>query len=86
MAAKVAIAIRQAEALSRIQAAVATLSARFELPAVELAPQQRDPDMARALQLEGVATLLDELIVKTQPAPEPAKTRAPVSKQAGGER
>lgn len=76
MAAKVTIAIRQAEALSRAQAAVATLSARFNLVAVELAPQQRDPDMARALQLEAVAMLLEELVVATQSAaPEPVKAK-----------
>ena len=64
MAAKVAIAIRQAEALERVETAAATLSARFELAPVELAPQQRDADMARALQLEAVAGLLEEIVAK----------------------
>jgi hypothetical protein len=76
MAAKVMIAIRQAEALSRMQAAVTALSARFALPAVDLAPQQRDPDLARALQLEAVAELLDALVVTTQPQPEPEPVKA----------
>ena len=82
MAAKVAIAIRQAEALSRAQAAVATLSARFALPAVELAPQQRDPDMARALQLEAVATLLEDLVLRT--TPEPVRVK-PAAKRGGND-
>ena len=80
MAAKVAIAIRQAEALELIEASVKTLTARFGLSAVELAPQQRDPDMARALQLEAVATLLGELCSKM--TPEPVKVK-PAAKRGG---
>lgn len=82
MAAKVAIAIRQAEALERVEASVKTLTSRFGLADVELAPQQRDPDMARALQLEAVATLLDELCNKT--TPEPVKIKA-AAKRSGGD-
>lgn len=82
MATKTAIAIRQAEALARVQVAVTTLSTRFDLPAVELAPQQRDPDLARALQLEAVATLLDELCSRT--TPEPVKIK-PAAKRSGGD-
>lgn len=73
MAAKVAIAIRQAEAMELVQAAVRTLTARFGLAAVDLTPQQRDPDLARACQLEAVATLLAELVDKT--APQPVKVK-----------
>ena len=69
MAAKVAIAIQQAEALALIQEAVRTLTARFGLSIVDLTPTYRDPGLARAYQLEAVATLLTELVDKTTPAP-----------------
>ena len=74
MASKVSIAIRQAEAMTAVQAAVSTLSLRFDLAAVDLTPAYRDPDLARAAQLEAVATLLAELVVKT--TPQPVKIKA----------
>ena len=76
MAAKVAIAIQQAEALESIQEAVKTLTARFGLSEVDLTPAYRDPALARAYQLAAVATLLAELVVKTTPAPVKPMKRA----------
>jgi hypothetical protein len=59
MATKVAIAIRQRDALARVMAAVEELRGRFELEAVDLTPRIRDVDLARAVQLEGLASLLE---------------------------
>lgn len=88
MADKVAVAMRQAAALERVRQAVIRLGARFALPSVDLAPAGRDPALVRALQLEAVATLLEELVTVTAPevtAPNSALQdveRAPVAEQS----
>ncbi len=78
-ATKTAIAIRQAEALARVRAAVAALQKEFGLEERELTPFQRDPDMARALQLEAVAGLLEEVAAKVA---EPKVLPPPDGKKA----
>jgi hypothetical protein len=72
MATKVAIAIRQADALERMRQAAGTLQRRFGLAEIDLAPPQRDAGLAQALQMEATATLLENLVEKTTPAPAPA--------------
>jgi hypothetical protein len=77
MATAVAVAMRQAEALERIKGATATLQRRYALGAVELEPQARDRELSRALLMEAVAGLLEELVQVTD-AP-PAATEAPAT-------
>lgn len=62
MADKVSIAIRQADALARVQAAVKELGKRAQLPEVDLQPSGRDPALVRAVQLEAVANVLEAVV------------------------
>ena len=77
MADKVSVAIRQSAALERIQTAIAALSERYELPDVDLQPSGRDPALVRAVQLEAVATLLEELVIETAPDDTAPKNALP---------
>lgn len=72
MADKVAKALRQAAALERVQIAARVLGERFSLPAVELTPQGRDPEMVRAAQLEAVAELLEGMVNAVGQGPVPS--------------
>lgn len=61
MADKVAVAIRQAEALARIEAVALALQAELGVAERELKPFGRDPALVRALQLEALADLLEDV-------------------------
>lgn len=65
MATATAVAIRQQEAVARIQKTAKTLAKRFELRLVDLAPIHRDAAIERATQLEAMAELLEEIERKT---------------------
>lgn len=68
MASPKSVAIRRNEALDRLQAAAVALSERLGVAVPDLRPANRDPDIARAMELEAVAGLLEN-IVSSLPAP-----------------
>lgn len=91
MASAVAVAMRQAEALRRLETAASELRERFDLAEVNLAPQHRDADIARAMQLEAVSGLLEQLAERLRPvetsdspaAIQPAATAEPRVRKRG---
>lgn len=80
MASAKSVAIRRNEALDRLQAAAATLGERLGVAVPDLRPVHRDPDIARAMEIEAVAGLL-ETVVSSLPVPV-APATAPASKKA----
>ena len=79
MASATSIAIRRLEAIERLQTAAATLGERLGVDVPDLRPAHRDPDIARAMEIEAVAGLLED-VVSSLPAPA-APVTAPVSKR-----
>lgn len=77
MATAVAVAIRQQEAVGRIQKTAKTLAKRFELRLVDLAPVHRDAAIERAEQLEAMAGLLEGIERATRGANEDGKKALP---------
>lgn len=74
MATRVALAMRREAALGRIEAALAALAARHGVTfdTALLRPSGRhDADMAHTLQLEGMATLTEQIVATTEPAALP---------------
>ncbi len=61
MAARVAVAIRQQEALARLAEAAGNLGRRFGVEVGDLAPQHKDPDIERVLQLEALVAFLGQI-------------------------
>lgn len=68
MASPKSVAIRRNEALGRLQAAASDLCERLSLPAPDLRVEHRNPDIARAMELEAVAGLLEN-VVSSLPSP-----------------
>lgn len=81
MASAKSVAIRRNEALDRLQAAAATLGERLGVAVPDLRPVHRDPDIARAMEIEAVAGLLEN-VVSSLPAAPAAPATAPASKKA----
>lgn len=80
MAARVAVAIRQEDALARLTAAANSLAQRYGVPVGDLSPSNRDPNIERAEQLEAVAGFLEDLeaaslVASPAPAPKPTRSR-----------
>lgn len=72
MATKKSIAIRNEQALGRIEESAAALSQALSLDAPDLRPHRRDADIGRAAQLAAIADLLEDALANL---PEP---QAPV--------
>jgi hypothetical protein len=79
MASDVAIAIRQAEALARLQVAAAQLCARAGVTERELAPPNRYANVALALQLEAIAGLLEDLVLVSRKPVMPPRGKREVA-------
>ena len=74
MATQASLAIRRANAVERMQASADILAKRLGVPVPDLKPMHRDVDVQRALELEAVAGLLED-VVSSLPAPvSPATT------------
>lgn len=69
MASKLSVAIRQQEAVAKLNEATASLGLRFGVEAGNLAPTHKDPDIERAEQLEALAEFLVKLEAASISAP-----------------
>lgn len=69
MATTGAIAIRRANATSRLQASLDVLGERFNLsvPPEVLRPPMRDIELGRAIQLDAFAIVLEQVVMATAP-------------------
>lgn len=76
MAARVAVAIRQQEALARLAEAAGNLGRRFGVEVGDLAPQHKDPDIERVLQLEALVAFLGQIEAAAGQLPKPTRRDA----------
>lgn len=79
MATPASLAIRRANAVERIQASADILAKRLGVPVPDLKPMHRDVDVQRAMELEAVAGLLDNVVssLPDPASPAPAPKKAP---------
>lgn len=75
MTAKVILAIRETEALDRIQAAVEKIAASYGVLIQDAMPTAKDADIQRVVRFEFIADQLDG-IVQELAKPAPAKKAA----------
>lgn len=60
MASAKAVAIRRNEAMDRLQAAAAALGKGLGVDVPDLRPVHKDPDIGRAMEIEAVASFLED--------------------------
>ncbi len=74
MASQKSLAIRRADAIERIKAALGKLQTLVALaePA-ELEPQHKDPEIRQTLLVENFATVLEAVVVAVEPAKKSKK-------------
>lgn len=74
MTAKVILAIRESEALDRIQAAVAEIAASYGVQVQDAMPTAKDAEIQRVMRFEFIADQLDGIVSElAKPAPATKK-------------